>query len=116
MTGRPEPESRRIEAAGSDRYHAAVGPALSTEGTESRITVGETSRPADIRHLRGAVSARLTQRPELDGGQPMIAITAALMATSCSARLTVPETIRLRDALTLMIADAGASAVRTSSS
>lgn len=66
----------------------------------TRITVGETGRPADEQNLRGTISAILTTSKN---GEPMIAISAALMSTSCSARLTIEEAERLRDALNEMI-------------
>ena len=67
----------------------------------AHITVGETGRPEDPRNVRGTVTATLTQQAD---GQPMIAISAAIMGTSCSVRLTVDEGERLRDALAAMIA------------
>lgn len=69
----------------------------------THVTVGETGRPADPRNVRGTVTAILKQQVD---EQPLIAISAAIMGTSCSVRLTVAEVARLRDALDAMIAEA----------
>lgn len=69
----------------------------------TRITVGETGRPSDDQNLRGTISATLTTSKN---GEPMIIMSAAIMSTSCSARLTLEEAERLRYALGEMIANA----------
>jgi hypothetical protein len=65
-----------------------------------RVTVGETGQPADPRNLRGTVTATLVQQAD---GQPVFAVSAEIMGTSCSVRLTIDEVARLRDALDSMI-------------
>jgi len=74
----------------------------------SRVTIGETARPANIRNVRGAVTVGVIRRENVDGGEPMIGITAAVGGTSCSARLTIGEAEMLRDALDTMITEATA--------
>ena len=72
------------------------------------ITIGEGIQPADIRNVRGAITIGVIPEDQRDGSQPMISITAAIMGTSCSARLTIEEAEALHSTLHTMIAEANA--------